>query len=358
MATSGDQKTLHVAPGDFDIGQVTKGVKQRFLVRVGEFSSGAPVELPVVVIRGDADGPVVFVGAGQHGEEPAGMDAVKRLSRQTQAAEVSGTIVAVPLQNVPAYVHRQRLYPLDAPAPTDIGSSTGDANGLLTARIVHALVDCICRDIDFSIDIHATHLDSINYPRAMLTSSGTESEELQAKRYELGKATGYEIIHLWLRKGRTGGLTSLLNGRGVPAIAIEAGEGWRALEPFPSILLRGTHNVLKHLHVLAGEPEMPDLQVDITKRHEVTANHGGMSHLKVKTGDFVRKGQVLAEVRNMFDDTLEELTAPSNGIIVRTSLLPIVNTGARVCNVYETDVEAWEHRRVPELERQIVVSGF
>lgn len=347
-----------ITPDDFDIGKVPAGTKQRYAMKVGEFASGAAVELPVIVVRGKSDGPTAFVCSGVHGEEPAGMDTVKRLARELDPGSMSGTVIAVPLINVPAYVHRQRLYPLDAPAPVDIGGAQPDAGGVLSTRILHAVVERLCKDVSHSLDIHATHLDSINYPRAMLTSPGDLPDELEKKRYELGKFTGFEIIHLWTRKGRKGGLTAILNGRGIPAIAIEAGEGWRNLYPFPEIMLRGTYNYLKHIGILAGEPEMPELQVDITKRHEVTANKGGMSSLKVKTGSFVRKGQLLAEIRNLYDDVVEELTAPSNGIIVRTSLLPIVNTGARVCNVYETNEERWETRTVPELERQIVVSGF
>jgi len=347
-----------IKPEDFDASTVNPGTKQRYAVKVGEFSSGAPVELAVTVIRGRSDGPTAFIASGVHGEEPAGMDTVKRLARELDPEQMSGTVIALPLINVPAYVHRQRLYPLDAPTVVDIGGAQPDKDGVLSTRILWAVVDCIAKDIDHSLDIHATHLDSINYPRAMLTSPGDLSEELERKRIELGKACGFEMIHRWTRKGRKGGTTGIFCQRGIPAIAIEAGEGWRNLFPFPEMMLRATYNYLKAIDILPGEPELPAMQVDITKRHEVTASKGGMSHLKVKTGDYVRTGQLLAEIRDFYDDVIEELVAPSNGIIVRTSLLPIVNTGARVCNVYETNEEAWETREIPEHERQIVVSGF
>ncbi len=351
-------QVLRINPEDFDLGSVARGSKQRYAIKVGEFSSGAPVELAVTVIKGRSDGPVAFVGSGVHGEEPAGMDTVKRLARELDPEQMTGTVIALPLINVPAYVHRHRLYPLDAPTVVDIGGAQPEKDGVLSTRILWAVVDCIAKDIDHALDIHATHLDSINYPRAMLTSPGDLSEDLERRRVELGKACGYEIIHRWTRKGRRGGPTGIFCSRGIPAIAIEAGEGWRNLYPFPEMMLRATYNYLKAIGVLPGEPELPAMQVDITKRYEVTATKGGMSHLKVKTGDYVRKGQLLAEIRDFYDDVVEELIAPANGIIVRTSLLPIVNTGARVCNVYETDDASWETREVPELEKQIVVSGF
>jgi predicted deacylase len=351
-------QVLRITPEQFDLGAVQRGTKQRYAVKVGEFASGAPVELAVTVVRGRDDGPTAFIGAGVHGEEPAGMDTVKRLARELDPEQVSGTVIALPLINVPAYVHRQRLYPLDAPTVVDIGGAQPDKDGVLSTRILWAVVDCIAKDIDHALDIHATHLDSINYPRAMLTSPGDLPEDLERRRLELGRACGFEIIHRWTRKGRSGGPTGIFCRRGVPAIAIEAGEGWRNLYPFPEMMLRASYNFLKAIGVVPGEPELPAMQVEITKRYEVTASKGGMSHLKVKTGDYVRKGQLLAEIRDLYDDVVEELLSPTNGIIVRTSLLPIVNTGARVCNVYETDEAGWETREVPELERHIVVSGF
>ncbi len=39
-------------------------------------------------------------------------------------------------------------------------------------------------------------------------------------------------------------------------------------------------------------------------------------------------------------------------------ILPTVATGARVCNVYQTDRKEWAKRKLPALEQQIVVSGF
>jgi predicted deacylase len=286
------------------------------------------------------------------------MDSVARVAQQLTPDDVKGTLVAVPLQNPPAWAFRSRHFPLDAPNVGDVASlQSGDPEGIMSARVVAALVDAIAARAEFGMDVHATHLDSINYPRTIVTITGAEPEEVQTQRLELGKAAGYEIIHLWKRPGH-GGVSGILNRKGIPTIAIEAGEGWRSLEPFPSMLVRGITNFLKYTGLLDGEPVMPAMQVEVTTRYEVTANHGGMSHLRVKPGDFVEKGQVVAEIRNMFGDVVEELKSPFNGIIVRCSLLPTVATGARVCNVYQTDRREWIRRKVPELEQKIAVSGF
>lgn len=351
-------KAEHVTPNEFASKSFAPGTKQRSYVHVGELSTGSCMDIPVVVIAGKRKGPTVWIGGGQHGEEPASMDAVARVAQRLTPDDVKGTLIAVPVQNPPAWAFRSRHFPLDAPNVGDVaGLQNGEAGGVMSARVVSALTDAILARAEFGMDVHATHLDSMNYPRAMVTIRGDEPEDVQKKRLDLGKAAGYEIIHLWKRPGH-GGVTGIMNRKGVPTIAIEAGEGWRSLEPFPSMLVRGLMNFLKYTGALDGEPVMPSIQVEVTNRYEVTADHGGMSHLRVKPGDFVEKDQVVAEIRDMFGDTVEELKSPFNGIIVRCSLLPTVATGARVCNVYQTDRKEWKSRRLPELEQKIVVSGF
>ncbi len=352
----------NVTPTEFKSTSVAAGSKEKFLVHVGELATGSPLGIPVWVIAGKRPGPTVYVGAGVHGEEPAGMAAVAGVARKLDPKDVKGTIIAAPIVNPGAWAFRGRHFPLDAPNVGDVASiAKGNPGGIMSERVVSAVVDHITANVEFALDVHATHLDSINYPRAMVTITGAEPEEVQKKRLEMGRAVGYELIHLWKRPGHGGGITGQLNQRGVPTIAVEAGEGWRALDPWVAILERGVTNFLKFTGNLDGEPEMPTVQVEVTARFEITANRGGMSFVKTRPGDFVREGQVVAEIRDGWGETTEELRSPWNGVIIRTSVLPTVASGARVCNVYQTeqtDFESWNRRKLPALEAQIATPGL
>src|SRR5579884_3964860 len=259
----------HVTPDEFKAQPFEPGSRSRYLVYVGELSTGSPLEIPVEVIAGKRKGPTVFVGAGQHGEEPAGMVAVSSVMRRLAPEDVKGTVIAVPLQNPPAWAFRSRHFPLDAPNVGDVaGMQSGDPGGVMSSRVVSALTDAIATRAQYALDVHATHLDSVNYPRAMVTITGAEPEDVQAQRLELGRAVGFEVIHLWKRAGH-GGVDAILNRKGIPTIAIEAGEGWRALEPFPSMMARAIVNFLRHTGALDGTPEMPEMQVEVTTRRDV-----------------------------------------------------------------------------------------
>jgi predicted deacylase len=326
------------------------GTRVHESIKVAELADGAPINLPVIIVRGKEAGPTFLVCSGQHGEEVAGMWAVTRAAAEVNPLYLHGTLIALPAVNVPAYIFRQRLYPLESPAPLDFARITRPtAGGLMTERFAHVVMEEIAPLANFALDIHATHFDSVNYPRTTVNASDDLPSKQRETMLAMARAAGNEIVH---RTGR-GGLTTNFIEKGIAIIGFEAGEGWRCLEPFPSILVRGIHNVMRHLGMLDGDPEMPEVQVTISKRTEVTVTHGGFSHVTVKPGDYVRPGDRVATVTNWFGDVVEELTAPVEGIIVRVSRLPIAPTGSRVCNIYETHSPEWESRKVPVLEQRI-----
>ena len=126
------------------------------MVVVGEMSTGSEVAIPVVVVRGRRDGPCAFIAAGMHTEETGCIEAVKRFSAQITPDQVTGTLVLVPLQNAPAWAHRSRLYPFDAPSVLDLtGLKKPDAEGVMTATVLYALVEYIAAHADYGLDIHA-----------------------------------------------------------------------------------------------------------------------------------------------------------------------------------------------------------
>ena len=131
-----------ITPEEFKGTSIEPGSKERYLVKVGEMSTGSEVELPVIVANGSRDGPCVFITAGMHAEEAACIDAVMRFSSQVDPNEISGKLVMVPLQNAPAWAHRSRLYPFDAPSLLDlIDLKTADDEGAMTSRVLHMICD-------------------------------------------------------------------------------------------------------------------------------------------------------------------------------------------------------------------------
>ena len=56
--------------------------------------------IPVVVVNGAKPGPMLALVTGAHGTEYVSIIAVEKLIRELEPAEVSGTVILVPLVNV------------------------------------------------------------------------------------------------------------------------------------------------------------------------------------------------------------------------------------------------------------------
>ena len=90
--------------------------------------SDAGYAIPVAVLHGARPGPVLAVVSGAHGTEYASIVAVERLIDAVDPAQLAGTLILVPIVNVPSF---ERIVP--HVNPTDNKSMNrfypGDSNG-------------------------------------------------------------------------------------------------------------------------------------------------------------------------------------------------------------------------------------
>src|SRR3982750_1841924 len=88
----------------FTVGTATaqRGQKAYGVLKVPPGSDGG-YDIPVVVIHGARPGPVLAVAAGAHGSEYASIIAVELLIDAVKAEEVAGTLILLPIINVPSF---------------------------------------------------------------------------------------------------------------------------------------------------------------------------------------------------------------------------------------------------------------
>src|SRR5213083_571779 len=78
--------------------KAARGQKANGVIEVPA-GSDAALSIPVTVVHGAKPGPVLAIVSGAHGTEYASIIAVERLIRQLDPAQVSGTVILVPLVN-------------------------------------------------------------------------------------------------------------------------------------------------------------------------------------------------------------------------------------------------------------------
>ncbi|MGH2456606.1 MAG: succinylglutamate desuccinylase/aspartoacylase family protein [Candidatus Limnocylindria bacterium] len=305
-------------------------------VAIGAYADGAPMELPVAVVRGVRPGPTLYLQAGLHGDEMTGIEICRRVLAQLDPAQMSGAVVSVPLANPPAHRSRTRGSVTEERGPLDANRVfPGSAAGLMTERIVHILFREFVSQADLTLDLHSA-LDGCTIAPFVYIDPDDDSTGTLAMREGAGRAFGTPFLYYKGRGQKLGtsdmarSLRSQADAAGIASISAEMGESRRVTADFVPIGVRGVHNVLRHLGIEAGEVDATAPPREFRTITLVHAGQGGGLRWSSELAQDVRAGEPIADIVDVFGDPAETLRAPVDGFILRKMLFGSVATGAEV----------------------------
>lgn len=295
----------------------------------------------VAVVRGDEPGPVLYVGAGAHGDEFNAIEAVRRATSALDPKSIRGTVVLVPVQNVSAFEARSRRTPVD---DRDIDTCyPGDPNGSPTEVLANVLFTELITKSDYVLDLHTATRAGWNLLHAL---TAPETLAASTKAADLASAFGCRVVialepptaghHLGESLGWNleRNLFVQATARDIPAPIIEFGEAGRMEPDQVELGLTGIMRVLKHLGMT--DWVSPDDRIASTVDPVVTPGSTairftiqGLLHLLVRPGDRVGQGQLLARVISLAGEA-EEIRSGADGIVVRVSTDGVVTPSDRV----------------------------
>ncbi len=302
--------------------EVPKGTISRYWLNLVTDGMGQPVQIPIIVARGYQDGKVLGLTAAVHGNELNGIPVIQRIFGEIDINELKGTIVGVPVVNVPS-LHRKRRRFIDG---TDLNHiMPGKANGTVSQVYAHRVVNRIINQFDYLIDLHTASFGRINsyYIRADM------SDQVVKKMALLQNAQ--IIVH---NPPSDGTLRGTANEMNIPAITLEVGNPNTFQKGLIRDGLTGIHNVLGYLGMIDCEIEEPDEETILCqKSYWIYTDTGGIMTVYPKVTELVKKGQLIATMRNIFGDTVQEYFAPEDGVVIGKSVSPINQTGGRILHL-------------------------
>lgn len=308
---------------------------RRERVAVGQFADGSPVVVPVVAIRGAADGPTAYLQAGIHGDEVTGIEVCRRVMASLDPEEVRGTVVAVPIGNVPAYLNRSRSFLDEERGPIDMNRVfPGDPSGLLTERIAWTLVDEFLRPADYAVDFHSALAGCAIAPCAYV--SGAEGHPVRQVQQQLAEAFGLGLICLqegtteFGHSNLTRSFCATAERAGVPAIIAEMGESGRITAGVVERGVAGARRALAALGNLVPDGAPPPPSVRFRAIAFVHAERGGLVNHAVALGDRVEEGDVLGMVVDPVGGEETPVVSPVAGIVLRLLKLGTCHVGAEL----------------------------
>ncbi len=319
----------------FVIGNLTvqPGSKGRGFVQATNRAGGEPLGMPLMIVHGAEDGPTFTVVSGVHGDEYEGSEAIIRIWRDLDPAKLRGTFIGVPTANVPAREKGWRISSIDYLNLARI--FPGKESGVPSERIAHTLFTQIVMRSDYLIDAHAGGVDLLLAPVVHYREG--EDEALNARILELAKATGLPYLCHAPKLG-SGELPDEAMRKGVVAINMEVGGEGRCRENCVETDVKVITNVLKYLKMIDGEPERPKTQMIMRDISTLRVSVSGLWHHRpdLAPESFVKKGETVGTVSNLFGDVLETITAPHDGMLTMLRSFPTIPAGNWVAFLGQT----------------------
>jgi predicted deacylase len=282
----------------------------------------SPINWPIGIVNGKREGPRLFIVAGTHPCEYAGIEAAVRIFKNTDPISLRGSIVCIPVFNPVGFERRTSFFnPIDDINPGFI--FPGDSSGSMSYRMASIVLN-IASKCEFVLDLHGGDTPEHLFPFSIVETVGKET--VDSMSFELAKLFGAPYI-VQRTPSHQGTLEYQAALKGIPGVVGEAGSLGILDEADVQVHVTGVTNIMRHLKMIDGETtHFNNLKV-LRDGWKVRANHGGLFHPKVKPGDIVKKEQLLAEIMDLKGDIVEAVTSPKDGLILYTTLRHATNTG-------------------------------
>jgi hypothetical protein len=363
------------------LGELKPGTTQRHLIKLPGAALANDESRPVISVGGAKPGPVLFVNAGVHGGEYPAIEAVIRLGKTLDPKKISGTVILMPVMNLPAFRTRTPFVcPIDNVNPNRV--FPGDPAGSYSEQMTHALINEFVVHADAYIDLHGGDIPEALVPFVICRSepglADSKARDVAARSKQMALAFGLPYVLTVSKPVQPAkGLSSYAAAaeKGIPAILAEAGGVGQMQEEAVALLFHGVINVMRHLGMVEsgadatatandearmtndeGNPKsrrkktahravatakgsaadtMPAVLRDsdagvavaptlLTQFEWLYTKHAGMWYPEVAPGDAVKESEQIGTVADLFGDTLENVNSPVNGVVLFLTINPSV----------------------------------
>ncbi|KAL6050373.1 SPX domain-containing protein [Balamuthia mandrillaris] len=325
---------------DLDLNQLPKGQISRLWVPLTEDALSQPITVPVMVACGLMRGPTVAITAAMHGNELNGIPLIHRLFKEIDPTKLCGSLIAVPVVNVPGYHRNQREFSDGEDLNRVFPGSMKQPSKAFAQRFLMRIIS----KVEYLIDLHTASFGRINslYVRADM------NDPITARMAYLQEPQ--IIVH---NTGPDGSLRGAAADLGINAITVEIGNPSQFQKRYITHALLGVHNILCYLKMIPEveeeqqPPPPPEQQPSPTSlqfgaHYEVTlcsksywsfTDMGGVLEVLPEINSWVRKGQTVAVLRNIFGDVIKKYHALDDGIVVGKNCNPVAQTGDRIMHL-------------------------
>lgn len=317
-------------PFTYQGGRVDPGQKQNLRYTVAETYLGDAVRIPVTIVNGREEGPTAFLSAAIHGDELNGIEVVREVAQEWDLTDLHGTLVCLPVLNVPGFIAQQRYLPI---YDRDLNRSfPGNPDSTSAKRIADSIFQNFIDPCDFGIDFHTSTRGRSN----MLHVRADMDDETITR---LARAFGSHVIID--KESPSGTLRRAAKEAGTASITVEMGEAHRFQRGVIEPALEGVRSVLAEFGLLETEtvkwPGWKTIVRGSAEKTWIRADTGGLVEMHAERGTLVSDGKPIATITNPFKTATSVVEAPFTGLLVGALENPLVYPGNPLCHLVHLD---------------------
>jgi predicted deacylase len=275
---------------------------------------GSEVFIPLIVVNGQRDGPVLWLGSAIHGREIPGIEVTRRVTREVVNPEqMRGAIIGATILNPYAFRHRLPDNPAD---PVNLNAQfPGDPQGSLGERSAHVIFTEGIAHCDYAIDFHAATPLGMEF----MCLPACENRQIMARSLEIASAFGFPLVELTRDMfGYDKSLIGWAQDSGKPGFVCEVKAQQRFVRSSIPYGVRGVLNVMKVIGMIDGQVE-PQKAIPgaggAYRFVDFRPRKSGLVTFHVQGGQWVKRDEHLGTVRNLWGDVQDEVRSPTDGYI-------------------------------------------
>ncbi|SFS08565.1 hypothetical protein SAMN05216559_3459 [Halomicrobium zhouii] len=317
-------------PFTYDGGRVDPGETQNVRYTISETYMGDPVRMPVTIVNGEQPGPTMFLSAAAHGDELNGVEVVREVAHEWDHAGLEGTLVCLPVLNVPGFIAQQRYLPI---YDRDLNRSfPGHETSTSARRMAHRIFHNFVEPCDIGLDFHTSTRGRTNMLHVRADMDDPDVSRL---------ANSFASNVIISSSGPSGTLRREASDQAVPTITVEMGEAHRFQRDLIDRALDGVRSVMAEFGLDPDESvHWPGWRTVVDGQDEKTwirADVGGLVEMHHARGAFVPEGDPICTITNPFKTETTTVEAPFPGLLVGSLENPLVYPGNPICHLVELD---------------------
>ena len=287
------------------------------------------VEIPVAEIVGTTPGKTILVTGGMDGDEYASIEAAYALIKKYASRQFAGTLICIPIINMPGFEAETSYNPLDQKHPKHISSLRPD--GSPTERLMSWLVDTYVRRADVWIDLHGGALTEYVSPFLWIKTTGNVPLDARAQKI-IKNADAELVVETPCVKKSLAGIAATYN---CAYILAESGYGGERNKADIRRLVGWVESGMRTLELLPHDRIQNSNKAPTTiykKVAYVQAPHPGI--FRPQTSQLmVIKREILGAYTNYKNATYHILLAPQSGRILYRKQTMAMRKGDTLCAI-------------------------